>query len=258
MGMVYGFMDCSDAMARCLRSRHSGMGCIEFEMTGDVATAIRGADGFIMNTVRHPIHCDAFARLCSDYTSDLILMAPIDLSCPDRDHIRTMLAHTRRLSLGNNHPGSEFTAGVVEAAAYLELADEMGFEWVCPWTPYSLLTHMGSDDFALRDLLATSKTMCISFTAYVIAGWLYGNPGIPHQDLTSLAGVDLRARFGLTESRLRGFVAPLSILSGAGGQAGIDNGVIGLMDGLGFDGIMAVVPFLLPPTKKGNQGEGIL
>jgi len=249
MGIVYGYMDCFGSLNSCCRSRQAG-DCLEYELLDGVAASMDAADAIVLNSINHPGHGVAWSQLCLGHTSDLLLMASIDPLRPDRDYIKMVMENTRRLVLGNRR-GGEFTADKTDAEAYLALAAEMGFEWVCPWTPYSLLDHMRANDWALRDLLVASETLCISFTAYVIAGWLYGNPGIPHQadNATSLAGVDLRARFGLTEDRLRDYIAPLSILSGAGGQVGIDNGVVGLMNGLGFDGIMAAVPFTLPPVR---------
>ncbi len=252
MGMVYGYMDCFMSLGSCFVSR-----CIEnrveFCLTKEMVTSMRSVDAIVLCAVNQPSLRDDWAQLCLGHTSDLLLLASIDPLRPDREQINGMMKHTRRLVLGNRK-GGEFTAEKADAENYLALADEMGFDWVCPWTPYSLLDHVGACDWKMRDLLVESKTLCISFTAYVIAGWLYDKPGIPHQidNQTSLAGVDLRARFGLTADRLRDYIAPLTILSGAGGQVGIDNDVVGLMEGLGFDGIMAAMPFSLS-SEGGNE-----
>ena len=155
---------------------------------------------------------------------------------------------SRTLAIGSSSWG-EWGGSAARAEHYLRVAEEIGFTWVCPVTHRTIMHDYGGS-WALRNMLG--DTLCFCLCGYVIAGYAYGDPYIPHQGYlaatrgvvhTSLAGMNLHKRFNFTIERFREYLSPMRMLTGCGWQPGIDAGIRHYTRKLGFKGWVSGMPF---------------
>ena len=207
-------------------------------------------DGLAINITNGERLLEHFGPYCRDHRMDFIVGFTGDPRALDEARIGRIQQWTRRISIGNTKSG-EFGGkgfgpqGVEIAGQYEAQAKRLGFEWVCPWTPYTMLADF-ADGQRLRNHFAKERTLCISFTSQLLAAKLCGISNMPHIDLTSIAKLELEIAFGATPQKWRDFIEPLNVISGAGGQAGLDCGSAKALKRLGYKGLLISMPFVLP------------
>mgnify|MGYP001572815924 CR=1 FL=1 len=216
----------------------------------ETQSCVAMCDGLATNITNGERLLDIFGQFCRDRKMDFIVGFTGDPQSLDEACIARVRQWTRRISIGNTKSG-EFGGdghgqrGVEIAAEYEAAAKRLQFEWVCPWTPFSMLQDFASGGL-LRSHFVANQTLCISFTAQLLAAKLCGLHAMPHLDLTSLAGLVLGQSFGITPNKWREYIEPLNVISGAGGQAGLDVGSARALKRFGYKGLLISMPFVLP------------
>jgi hypothetical protein len=183
---------------------------------------------------------------CNENNLDLILGFTDSSANPDEERLERALAVTKKLAIGTTSQ-QEWVGSHREARAYRRMGDKYGFEWVCSITHRNVLWDLKRGS-RVRDTLG--DTLCTCLCGYVLAGYLFDEPRMPHMNVTSLAGRNLHAKFGVTIENLTKYLSPMNILSGAGFQAGLDVGSRVYAKELGFKGLVIGAPFDLEGTDQ--------
>lgn len=234
------------------------------------------ADGIYLTTRVFGEDVQLLMRRLAEVKKNLIIGYQINwpMREPDMTLLGESLKWSRRIALGNVIDG-EFCSLVFirrgtmdprrssitmadRCQSYLRIAQRYGFEWVSCLTHRCLLVDMLGGEHA-REVLLNSQTLTIPLCAYIIAGYLHGDPRVPDQGhyigtgmlrpITSLTNRNLHQQYGVTGDKLRAYCGPMNILSGGGGQGGLDAGTRLYMRQLGFNGLVIGLPF----TLKGSE-----
>ncbi|HUV97422.1 MAG TPA: hypothetical protein VMV98_08115 [Acidobacteriaceae bacterium] len=236
---------------------------VEQVVDGYIESIVReGVDGIYLTTLTFGDDVQLLARRVAEVGKELIIGFQVQypMNKADITRIGEAMRWTRRLALGNVLDGEFCSLGgprrgmvsneisskllASRCYTYLEDAERYGYQWVCCLTHRCLLVDMNGGQRA-RAVLAKSGTLVTPLCAYIIAGYLHGDSRVPDQGVTSTAGLNLHRRFGVTGDAMRDYCKPLNIISGAGGQIGLDAGTRRYMRGLGFKGLVAGLPFTL-------------
>ncbi len=183
---------------------------------------------------------------CRESHLELILCYRDDPSDPDEERLQRALSITNKLGIGTTAM-HEWLGGPGKARAYKQMADHYGFEWVCTITHKNVLWDLKHGG-RLRRVLG--NTLCLCLCGYVLAGYLFDEPRMPHLSVTTLAGRNLHAEFGVTIENLTEYLTPMNILSGAGFQEGLNIGSRVYAKKLGFKGLVIGMPFDLEGTDN--------
>ena len=197
---------------------------------------------------------ERFSSLCQAAGLEFILGFTDSPQTPDVGRLERAKAIASRLAIGSTRY-HEWVGGSGRAKVYLEMAERFGYEWVCPVTHRTILQDLRRGG-ALRRVLG--DTLCFCLCGYVLAGYLFGDPRIPHQGFvpntsppekwTTLTGRNLHEEFGLTVESLSEYLEPMNVLSGAGLQGGLSAGSRVYARRLGFKGLLVGLPFDLTGT----------
>ena len=170
------------------------------------------------------------------------------------------MAITEDIALGTRC--GEWSGSAASARQFVFYEEQFGYRWWVPITVGMLVEDLANRGGAVME--AISQRPCLSLCAYVVSGYLFRDPYVPHQGerslklqkeghpakYTKLSGVNLNRHFGLTISKWRNYISKYNILTGAGGQLGLDVGVASYAEALGFKGLVIGMPFDLRETKK--------
>lgn len=184
---------------------------------------------------------------CRQAGLDLIIGFTDNPLQPNLERLEKALTITKKLAIGNTHL-NEWVGRRNDVTTFKRMGDRYGFEWVSLLTHHSLLVNLRKGESFRR---AMGETLCMCLCAYVIAGYLYDEPRIPHMGReTTLGGKNLHKEFGVTIENLRALVEPMNMLSGAGWQPGLDVGSRVYAQELGFKGMVIGMPFKLAGTEQ--------
>lgn len=160
---------------------------------------------------------------------------------------------------------------------YADMAEEMGYRWWSPITHRTICEDLyRKPEHQIRTAMLERGIPGICFSGNVLCGYLFADIRVPHQGWdengkaeTSLTGRNIHGEYGLTVDRLREWLDGLYVVTGCGGQAGIDAGMYRYAQEVGFDGVLSWPPFDLsrtpdtinqpaekPPSKCGVEGSG--
>lgn len=138
---------------------------------------------------------------------------------------------------------------------YADMADRHGIDIIPTITHRSIcldLTRKPKDQFRTTMIERNLSGICLC--GMVLCGYIYADPDIPHQGFSkearggkwqSLAGRDLHREFGLSYERLSEYLHGMTVMTGVGGQAGIEAGMLVYAQMVGFKGIVCRPPFSL-------------
>lgn len=181
----------------------------------------------------------ALVQACRRHGKDLIFGWRCRQVTPEALH--PARSHTEQLALGNTKY-NEWRGGASEARKYLLAADELGFRWVCALTHRTLLEDMKAGG-ALKAVLG--DTLCLCLCGYMLVGYLYDIPVLHEGQGTTLSGRDLERQYGLTGDSLRTYLDGMNVCTGVNWSPGLEAGMWGYAQRLGFSGVVVGLPFNL-------------
>jgi len=201
------------------------------------------------------------ADLCQSYGLRFILGITLNPTTEiGKRKLNDAMAITEDIALGTRC--GEWSGSAASARQFVFYEEQFGYRWWVPITVGMLVEDLANRGSAVME--AIGQRPCLSLCAYVVSGYLFRDPHVPHQGertlqlqkeghprkYTKLSGVDLNKQFGLTISRWREYISKYNILSGAGGQMGLDVGTESYAEALGFKGLVIGMPFDIRNTGK--------
>ena len=124
-------------------------------------------------------------------------------------------------------------------------------KWWVPVTPLWMLEDMNRPNGRqYRDLIREHNLPVVCFCGQILCGYLFGDWRIPDQGyhpgggrITELSGQNLRKLYGLTLDRLRAYLNGMHVVTGVGGQTGLDAGMAWYAKQCGYKGVLSYLPF---------------
>ncbi|MAG26098.1 hypothetical protein CMI47_11010 [Candidatus Pacearchaeota archaeon] len=226
----------------------TGLGCLK----------VNGARGVVYNSRNLGTTEEHVARWCESNNLEFILA--LQCKWDDNDLIEKAKTYTNKLAIGNLIDG-EWFGGPNRARRYAKAARKHKIEWFPLITHRCILTDLKNGWLIpiLEDFT------CICFCGYIVAGYLFADEKVPHQDwrpkefitngqdrqgYTTITGENLNEKYGATVESFTEYVSSMTMISGVGWQPGLKIGTRVYAKKLGFKGIISGLPFDLKGTDQ--------
>jgi len=207
----------------------------------------------------------------------------------DRDEAKIhAIMNEGHLNIGVGNFSGEWVGDTQMFERYRKWADRIGFNWWCTLTQRQICDDMRRPHREqVRNLMIKHSIPGICFSGNVLLGYVYADFKVPDQGFTdnhtqrardrgcrctSFSGINLHGKYGLDWSTLANYLKDTFIITGAGGQAGVEAGTMIYARDTGFRGVLIRPPFNMddgwdmevnkpadkPPTLCGIEDSGYL
>jgi len=164
----------------------------------------------------------------------------------DRTYIKQIMEETNFISPGSQSRTSfEWSGGTEWAQTYVDFADEMGFQWCPAIVPRTILTDIRRSNVMLP-ILRQNCPYIFPLSLYVVWGYFHDS-AMPEMDATSLKDKDLQKKYNLSPENLTEWITEVgNVISGAGGQDGLNLGTPAYAKQYNCKGLVCGLPFKVP------------